>query len=616
MIRKTRVGKKKSIQFTVQKRFSALYKRYIRIVPGIRSYVLAASLVFLLGMIITLVSWYVDRQRVDTLKNSQLSDQVASVESDIKNRLVIYEQILRGISGLYNASDSVVQDDVRQFVQQYNLQDTYPGIQSIGYVEHVPAASLQAYTDRMRASGYPDLSVKPAGDRAEYGPLTVLLSLTGTTSNSLVGFDILTDPTRAKLAAQARDTGKAGISDKTRLLSADGRPNGQPGFTMYIATYAPGTKNATPEERRQNLRGYVFAGYRSSNFFSQAINATSNTAYRDMQVFDGATTNKDALLYETTDFNKFDKTSITKDFTINLYNRPWTIRFANPVSAGTQDTQRSNMILIGGTTLSFAIAGFLFLVMLTRARAIVYSKQNEAQQAKDDLLSLASHQLRTPATAVKQYLGMILEGYTGRISKKQLPALQKAYTSNERQLEIINQILYVAKADAGRLSINREEFDLNILVDEIVLDLGDMLDQNEQTIEIDRPSNKMKIFGDEASIRMVVENLISNASKYSYQGAKITVKIGTKNNEVFVSIIDEGVGISADDHDKLFKKFSRIDNDLSLQVGGSGIGLYIDKVLVELHGGHIHVDSTVGQGSTFTVYLPKENANNLTDGDS
>jgi signal transduction histidine kinase len=114
---------------------------------------------------------------------------------------------------------------------------------------------------------------------------------------------------------------------------------------------------------------------------------------------------------------------------------------------------------------------------------------------------------------------------------------------------------------------------------------------------------------------MVIENLISNAAKYSYTDSKITVRTGIRGEEVFISISDQGVGIDQQDFDKLFKKFSRIENDLSLQVAGSGIGLYIDKVLIELHGGRIEVESKVGHGSTFIVFLPQSSANNLTDGD-
>lgn len=596
-------------------RLPAFYKRYIRIVPGIKSYVLAASLVFVLGMIITLLSWYVDRQRVDTLRTSRLNDQATSIEADITNRLAIYQQALLGVNGLYSASDTVDQQSISSFVQQFGLQASYPGMQGIGVVEYVKAADLPNYLNRMHAEGYPDLAVAPPGDRPAYALLTYAEPLTER-GKKTIGFDVLTDPTRARLADQVRDSGKVGISEKLVLLSDQMGASKQPGFMMYVATYNKGAPITTKEERQQNLKGFVYASYRADNFFNQSINKADFGAYKDIQIFDGSSTDSKDLLYQSADFSKIDAKDMSQTFESTVFNRSWTFRFAEPVGNAAEDTQRSNMLLIGGTTLSVAIAGFLFLVMLTRARAIVYAKQNEAQQAKDDLLSLASHQLRTPATAVKQYLGMILEGYTGRVSKKQLPALQKAYASNERQLDTINQILYVAKADAGRLSINRSYFDLNELIDEIAIDAKDGLAENGQTIEIEHLSKKMKVFADEASIRMVIENLISNASKYSYRGSKITLRTGQKNDNIlFIEICDEGVGISPDDYDKLFKKFSRIDNDLSLQVGGSGIGLYIDKVLVELHGGKIDITSEVGQGSIFTIYLPTapKDESNLTD---
>jgi len=112
---------------------------------------------------------------------------------------------------------------------------------------------------------------------------------------------------------------------------------------------------------------------------------------------------------------------------------------------------------------------------------------------------------------------------------------------------------------------------------------------------------------------MVIENLISNASKYSFEDSHITVKTGVQDKNAYIKIADQGVGIAESDREKLFKKFSRIDNELSLQVGGSGIGLYIDKVLIELHGGHIEVESEAGKGSVFTIFLPKDSASNLTD---
>ena len=588
----------------------SLYKRYIRIIPGVRSYLFATFFVLALGLGVTAFSWYVDRQRIEDQQATRVVEQGAAVRSDIVNSLSIYEQILRGGSGLFKASDSITRAEWKRFVEQYDLANSYPGISGLGYVQNVPASSLGGYTDSIRNEGFPDFNVLPQVDRTEYAPITFIEPFMGSNTKAL-GFDILSDTKRRLAAEKARDSGEVAVSDKL-VLTGDSNTQ-PPGFVMYMATYKSDSLPKTVEGRLANHQGYVFAGYSAENFFGSAIDESSFNAYSGIEVFDGRSTDKSALLYQSKDFNSHNSNKLSQPFTIKSFDRNWTYRFADPIPAAEGDVQRSNMILIGGTTLSCAIAGFLFLVMLTRARAIVYSKQKEAQQAKDDLLSLASHQLRTPATAVKQYLGMILEGYTGKVSKKLLPALQKAYSSNERQLDTINQILYVAKADAGRLSINRNNFDINYLVDDIALDLGDVLEESGQSLVVERTTKKLKVFADEASLRMVVENLISNGSKYSHKGATITVKTGIKGDEIYVAVVDQGVGIARDDFNKLFKKFSRIDNDLSLQVGGSGIGLYIDKVLIELHGGRIQVESIIGKGSTFAIYLPKNSANNLTD---
>lgn len=593
---------------------SSLYKRYIRIVPGVRSYVLAAVMVFVLGMCVTLYSWHSDKQQVVENRDAALNEQLAKVESDIVNRLTIYEQIIKGASGLFEASDSVDQASLQNFIAQFNLKDSYPGIQAIGYAEYVKANDLPVYLDKMRNEGKTDIKVTPEGDRPEYALLTYSYSTAGKPSRSY-GYDILTFPARQALASSSRDSGNIEISEKIILIGDKIDDSDETGFLMYLPLYKKGMPHSTIEERRNNLQGYLYAGYRASDFFRESISESSMGEYKEIQIFDGKSTKSENMLYQSADFSKFASKDISKSFEYQINNRTWTLRFAAPIDSGSDDAQRSNIILFGGATLSLAIAAFLFVLMLNRAREIVYVKQKETQQAKDDLLSLASHQLRTPATAVKQYLGMILEGYSGKVNKNILPSLQKAYSSNERQLETINQILYVAKADAGRLSINPQNFDINRLIDDIVADSSDSLEENGQIIELVKDEDELCIYADEASIRMVIENLLSNASKYSYKDSKITIKTYSTQHEVYIEVKDEGVGISSKDYDKLFKKFSRIDNDLSVEVGGSGIGLYIDKVLIELHGGKITVDSQLENGSKFTIKLPNnaQNESNITD---
>lgn len=225
-------------------------------------------------------------------------------------------------------------------------------------------------------------------------------------------------------------------------------------------------------------------------------------------------------------------------------------------------------------------------------------------RAKDDFIALASHQLRTPATAVKQFIGIALDGHTGELNSEQTEVLTKANICNERQLTIVDDLLRVAQIDSGILRLNKSRQDVVSLVKDILNDHKAVFEKRKQgvTFNTDNPSIETEV--DIERIRMVLENIIDNASKYSPSEKQIRVKVSTTKHHVQISVIDEGVGIKKDHIDKLFQKFSRIDNPLSVTVGGTGLGLYWAKKIVELHGGDIEAKPNFGTGTTFTVCIP------------
>lgn len=229
----------------------------------------------------------------------------------------------------------------------------------------------------------------------------------------------------------------------------------------------------------------------------------------------------------------------------------------------------------------------------------------ELNQAKDEFISVASHQLRTPATGVKQYIGMILAGIAGEVPDEQRVILQKAYDSNERQLKIVTDLLNVARIDAGKVILNQSRLDINQLVAEIVKEQAEIAKGKQQIIRFTPSKAAVEAWIDADTIRMVLDNLIDNARKYSREGSMIEVAVADRHDAVIVEVIDEGVGIADEDKGKLFEKFSQIHNDLSDQTEGSGLGLYWVKKITDLHGGEIEVVSEPGHGSTFSVSLPK-----------
>lgn len=227
--------------------------------------------------------------------------------------------------------------------------------------------------------------------------------------------------------------------------------------------------------------------------------------------------------------------------------------------------------------------------------------------SKDEFISLASHQLRTPATAIKQLLGMLSQGFVGEVNPKHLALIEKAYEANERQIRIVENLLKVAQLDAGKIVLRIKSVNLHDYLADIIEEQSASAEKRGQTIKLDIKSSTPAILSLDADhFRMAFGNLIDNASKYSPEKSTISVLARGNNNTVVLTVKDNGVGINPEDQKHLFEKFSRISNELSEKVGGSGLGLYWVKRVVEMHHGTISVRSKRHQGSSFIVSLPKD----------
>jgi two-component system phosphate regulon sensor histidine kinase PhoR len=234
-------------------------------------------------------------------------------------------------------------------------------------------------------------------------------------------------------------------------------------------------------------------------------------------------------------------------------------------------------------------------------RAILHERALES--TKNEFLSLASHQLRTPATNVKQYIGLLLDGYMGNLTEQQRQALVVAYRNNEAEISIMNNLLDVAKLDLDRIQLHKKVVNVTKIAKHVVQDSKSQAMERKQTLKLEGPKQVMASVDDEY-VRGVIENLVDNAIKYSKEKTKIMVTVAREQDFVCIVVKDQGLGIRKRDYGKLFNKFTRLDNEFSANSEGSGLGLYWVKKIVELHGGTIDVTSREGRGSTFTVRLP------------
>lgn len=250
--------------------------------------------------------------------------------------------------------------------------------------------------------------------------------------------------------------------------------------------------------------------------------------------------------------------------------------------------------------------------ILRAANAELERQQHELQllnASKDEFISLASHQLRTPATAVKQLLGIIMEGMVGELTKQQLSLVRKAYDSNERQLSIVNSLLSVAQIDSNKVVLRKSWKDLDTLLQEIVDEQSESIVAKKQSLKITPLEKPLEIYIDTQYFGMAIGNIIDNASKYSHEKGEILVSSKRDKNSITISIQDKGVGVSAENIKSLFEKFKRISNEFSDVSTGSGLGLYWVEKVVELHSGTIAVESKEDEGTTFNLTIPLEEKN-------
>lgn len=233
------------------------------------------------------------------------------------------------------------------------------------------------------------------------------------------------------------------------------------------------------------------------------------------------------------------------------------------------------------------------------------ARLKELDTQKSEFLSIASHQLRSPLTAMKGYASMVLEGEYGKIPKKVEGAVQKIYDASENMHELVEDFLNVSRIEQGRMEYNTEELDLVALAADITEQEQPAAEEAGLELTFHRKAERCTVRADDNKMRQIVRNLIDNAIKYTKDGS-ITATARCEAEEAVVSVSDTGVGMSQETLDKLFRKFSRADNANEVNVSGTGLGLYIARQMLEEQGGTIEAQSPgEGQGSTFTIRMPR-----------
>jgi len=233
-------------------------------------------------------------------------------------------------------------------------------------------------------------------------------------------------------------------------------------------------------------------------------------------------------------------------------------------------------------------------------------KKNEElkklDQLKSQFVANVSHEFKSPLTAIKESLSIILDGLMGEVNPDQKKILESGRTNVKRLIRLVTNLLDVSKIELGKMTIKKEKINISLIIEEVLSTYKMEISKKQITLKKDIPQDKWELQADKDMLTEVIINLLNNAIKYTSSGGNIDVKLKLTERKVCFEISDTGLGIPTESFDKIFNKFERITAE---KQEGTGLGLPIAKDIVELHGGKIWVESNLGKGSKFIFTIPR-----------
>jgi signal transduction histidine kinase len=246
-------------------------------------------------------------------------------------------------------------------------------------------------------------------------------------------------------------------------------------------------------------------------------------------------------------------------------------------------------------------------MVLERTRELENAREiaEAANRAKSDFLSKMTHELRTPLNSILGFSEVMRDGSAGPLTPDQESYLKDIWESGRHLLRIINNLLDVSKIEAGMMKIDLDDFDLKELLEGTLLLFREKALRQQIALSAEISADIAMITADKTKIKQVILNLLANALKFTPNGGRVGIRASGSSAGVQVDVWDTGIGIPAEDCGKLFRPFLQLDTSTTRKYEGTGLGLYLSRQLVDLHGGSIRVESTPGAGSRFSFTIPR-----------